>query len=72
MSFFKKIFMNTKDVFLLGILFIIFSLPQVDSLIRRFVPVADKSSIIMVLIKTCLFMIVYYVIKNLYLVRKNK
>ena len=72
MTFMQRLFASTKDILLLGILFIIFSLPQVDSLLRKFIPIAERSSIVLVLIKTCLFMIIYYVIKNMYLVRKKK
>ena len=67
----NKILSETKDVLFVGFLFIIFSLPQLDDLIRKLVPSASTSPYILLLIKTLAFMGIYFLVKNLYLVRKN-
>ena len=67
---FDKILEKTKDILVLAIFFIIFSLPQVDSLIKKFISVTNNSIYILIGIKASLFAISYFIIKNIYLVRK--
>lgn len=66
----QKILLETKDVMLVGFLFIIFSLPQVDEIIKKLIPMTNTSVYIAVLVKSVGFMILYFLVKNLYLVRK--
>jgi hypothetical protein len=68
---FDHILRNTKDIVVLGLLFVIFSLPFLDNLIKRFVTIADTSHYALIVIKALLFVLVYFVIKNIYLVRKS-
>lgn len=70
-SIFDKILHNTKDILILGGLFIIFSLPFVDNLITKFITVAGSSPYILIGVKTLLFVFSYFIIKNLYLARKR-
>ena len=70
-SMFHKILHNTKNILILGGLFIIFSLHFVDNLIIKCIPVAGTSQYILIGVKTLLFMFSYFIIKNLYLARKN-
>lgn len=65
----KNILTNLKDVLLIGLLFILFSLPQLSPLIVRFIPSA-KSEYILILIKAAFFMLVYFIVKNWYLAKK--
>lgn len=67
---FDKILSNTKDVLIIGALFILFSIPSVETLIKNFIPVSNSSQYILLGTKAVLFMIVYFFIKNIYLVRK--
>lgn len=66
----NHILSQSKDILIVGLLFVIFSLPQIDSIIIKFVPSAEQSPYIAVMIKCLMFMFVYFVLKNWYLVRK--
>ena len=65
-----KLLKGAKEFVLLFLLFIAFSLPQIDSVLRKIVPDTD-SPYILVGVKGVLFVVIYFLIKNLYLVRKN-
>lgn len=66
----NRIFEQTKDVFLIGILFIAFSLPQIDEMIHKIFPSTSNSIYITIFIKALGFMLIYFIIKNWYLCRK--
>ncbi len=68
---FDRILGQTKDIVILGGLFIVFSLPFTDNLIKKFVTAAGTSPYILIGIKALLFVFSYFIIKNLYLVRKK-
>ena len=68
---FDRILSQTKDIVILGGLFIVFSLPFIDNLIKKFVTAAGTSPYILIGIKALLFVFSYFIIKNLYLVRKS-
>ena len=70
-SIFDRILHQTKDIVILGALFIILSLPFVDNIIKKFVTITTTSPYILLGIKALIFVIVYFIIKNVYLVRKN-
>lgn len=67
---FERILKSAKDVLLIGSLFILFSIPQIDGYIRKFIRAAE-SPYLLIVIKAVMFMVIYYAIKNLYLVRTN-
>lgn len=69
-SVFDRILESTKDLLIMGIFFVIFSLPQIDEIIKKIIPITNKSFYILVGIKSVFFMLSYFIIKNLYLVRK--
>ena len=66
----STLFSEFAGVLIVGALFAILSLPIVDSLIARFVPSVGNSPVLRILVKTFIFIIIYYFIKNMYLVRK--
>lgn len=68
---FDHILNQTKDIVILGGLFIIFSLPFIDDLIKKFITIAGTSPYILLGVKVLLFVFTYFIIKNLYLARKN-
>lgn len=68
---FDRILGQTKDIVILGGLFIVFSLPFIDNLIKKFVTAAGTSPYILIGIKALLFVFSYFIIKNLYLARKK-
>ena len=68
----QKLLEGTKDVLILGLLFVGFSLPAMDETIQKFFVSAKNSFYVLLLIKTLLFMFSFFIIKNVYLARKNK
>ena len=65
------IFDELKSSILIGVLFILFSMPQTDDLVKRFVPSSEKSIYILVGIKAITVIAIFYFLNNMYLVRKN-
>lgn len=59
-----------KDVLTLGILFILFSIPQLDTLFNKFIPITSTSPYILILSKTGFIMMFYWIIKHFYLMKK--
>lgn len=66
-----SIFVEAKDSLLVGLLVILFSLPYIDELIKRFLPMTEKSPYILILVKACAAMALFWLIKHFYLSRKN-
>jgi len=66
----QKLLSGTKEFVLLLILFIVFSVPQLDGLLSKIVSFGE-SPYMLIAIKGVLFVITYFIIKNLYLVRKK-
>ena len=62
---------ESKDSVIIGLLFVVFSLPVVDDFVKRFVPMAEKSPYILVAIKAVAVMALYWLIKHFYLARKD-
>lgn len=70
MSAMDKLFKSAKDAIVVGVFFIILSLPQVDELISRFMPV-NGSPIMLTLVKAVLMMILYFLYSRLFLVVRS-
>jgi hypothetical protein len=68
---FDNILSKTKDFVMLGLLFVVFSLPFVDELIKKFVTITGTSTYILLGVKALLFVFAYFTINNLYLVKKQ-
>lgn len=66
---FDKIMGESTNILLLGALYILLSLPQIDTLIKRFIPMGE-SPYMMIGIKAILLMVIYFIVVNIYLVRK--
>lgn len=66
----NRLLSSTKDILIAGILFIVLSFKNVDDLVMKFFPSSTNSQYILLGIKVIIFMIVLFVIKNLYLVQK--
>jgi hypothetical protein len=67
----NTIFNEAKESLIVGILFILFSMPQVDELLQRFIPITATSFYFLILIKAALVMVAFWLIKYFYL-SKNK
>lgn len=70
MTAMQKFLNGTKDILVMGFLFVLFSLPQIDELIQKFIPITSTSLYILIFIKALFFMGLYFVLKNIYLVKK--
>ena len=66
----NRIVEEFQDPLIIGILFVLFSLDQVNSIVIKFVPSAQNSIYILLGIKALAFMILYWIIKHFYLSRK--
>jgi hypothetical protein len=64
-----KLLLGSKDVILVAIILVLFSLPQLDEIIEKFIPPVSKSPYIKVGVKTLLFSLLYFIMKNMYLAR---
>ena len=60
-----------KDLFIVAILFLIFSLKNVDELIYKVVPASQNSVYILLGIKTLGFVAIFWIAKNFYLAKGN-
>jgi hypothetical protein len=73
-TFFKNkkvnLFNEMKDVIIIIILFLIFSIPYFDIYIKKIIKISEKSYYILVLIKAFLFSIFFCFFKNFYLSNK--
>ena len=67
----NKIFIESKDCMIIGLLFIMLSLPQIDDMINKLVPMTTNSIYIMVGIKAVIMMVLFWLIKHFYLSRKD-
>lgn len=67
----QKILEKTKDVFIAGIFFALFSIDSADKLFIRVVPSLGTSPYLLLLVKTVVFMVCFFIVKNWYLSRKN-
>jgi hypothetical protein len=67
----NKILEEGKDLFILGIIFILISLPKCDEILKRFIPIANNNNFL-ILIKAIIIIVVYWVVKFSYLSKNNK
>jgi hypothetical protein len=66
-----KIFSSFKDIITYAIIFMIISLPQFDEILKKFVKCTNDSIYILLLVKTLIFCITVFLVKNIYLTQKN-
>jgi len=67
----SKIFIELKDAVIGGILFAILSSNKFDNIIQRFVPTSKNSVIIMICLKTIIFIFLFWIIVNFALAKRN-
>ena len=65
------IFKEMQDSFIVGILFVLFSLPMLDTLIIKFIPVAGKLIYVLLCVKVLFIMLLFWIIKHFYLSRNK-
>jgi hypothetical protein len=61
---------KSKDILLVGILFMIFSMSQTNEFIHKFVPFSNTSEYTLIIVKTCIVMALFFILKNIHLARK--
>lgn len=66
----NKVLSGAKEFVFLFLLFCVLSLPQVNMFLAKILPVAS-SQYICILVKGVIFTVVYFLIKNIYLVKKQ-
>lgn len=66
----NNILIEAKEAIIVGIIFLLFSVPQLDSLIQKFIPITEKSTYILLLIKILFVIVLFWVIKHFYLIKK--
>jgi hypothetical protein len=66
----NNILIEAKESIIVGIIFLLFSLPQIDSIIQKFLPITEKLPYILLLIKILFVMLAFWVVKHFYLVKK--
>ena len=70
-SIINTILSEGQDAILVGILFILFSLPQIDEILYKFISSTRNSIYILLGVKAILITLLWWVIKYFYLSRKN-
>jgi len=68
-TFLQKFFANSKDVLIVGVLFVLLSFKFVDEQLQKYIP-TTSSIYIMTCVKALLIMALFFIAKNWYLVRK--
>ena len=67
----NNLFKEIKDSLIVGILFILLSIPQIDTLLNKYIPITQTSPYILILIKAIFIIGLYWLIKHFYLAKKN-
>ena len=63
----RRIVNEAYEPFFVGILFVIFSSPQIDTLINLYIPVTQNSIYFLLLTKMFIVMILFWIIKHFHL-----
>jgi len=70
-SFFSRLFNGLKEFVVLLALFVLFNIPQISSLFNNLVKSISVNPYILVVLKGIVFVVVYFLINNLYLIKKK-
>jgi hypothetical protein len=65
----QKLLIGTKDVIIVGLLFILFSFPQLDQYIMKLFPSTTTSPYILIFVRCLCFMFTYFIVKNIHFAR---
>lgn len=65
------IFEEAKGAIIVGLLVIMFCLPNIDSIIQKFLPITQKSLYFLLLVKGIIASVIYWLVKHFYLSRKS-
>jgi hypothetical protein len=67
----KNIFDEVYEPLIVGIIFVVFSIPQIDDLIKSNIPVSNNSIYFLLLIKMVVVMVLFWIIKHFHLCKKE-
>ncbi len=67
---FMTLFEGSQDILVVGGIFFVFSLPQVNDILEKLIPSTKESVWMKLFIKTLLVMLAYFLLKNFHLSRK--
>jgi hypothetical protein len=67
----KNIFDEAYEPFIVGIIFVILSVPQVDDFIKSNIPISNNSLYFLLLIKMVAVMILFWLVKYFHLCKKE-
>lgn len=65
------LFDEVKETFIVGILFLVFSIPQIDDLIKKFIPITNNSIFILIIIKSLFVMLIFWILKHFKFILKK-
>ncbi len=68
----EKLYDGLKDIIIIGVVFVLFSLPQVDNVLQTHLPSTSTSKIHLIGAKVILFMLVVFIALNSSLLKKPK
>lgn len=66
----SAICMGLKTSLVAGGLFLLFSMPYVDTALKKIIPITSKSNLYLIFMKTLLYMLTYFLITNYHLAFK--
>lgn len=58
------LFNEIKETLIVGILFLLFSIPQIDDLFKKFIPISNNSIFFLILIKSLFVMLIFWLLKH--------
>ena len=67
----QTILLDSKDAILVGVLIVGFSMPQIDDILHKFLPITVNSPYITLAIKGVIGAVLFWILKYMYLSQKN-
>ena len=67
----EVIICNSKDLLIIGGLFILFSTTKLDDFITKIFPISNNSVFFLTAIKSLLFVVTYFIVKNIHFAKKK-
>lgn len=66
----KTVFIGIKDIIIAGVIFFVMTLPFVNGLLGGCINFVNTSPLVMSIIKTVIFMVLFFFVQNIMLVKK--
>jgi hypothetical protein len=62
---------EAKESLIVGFLFILFSIPQIDNLMNKYIPLTNNSNYFLILIKALFVIVIFWILKHFKLMLKK-